>query len=333
MKRFWSKLLLGFSALMMLVLVAAWLYLNSLANAAGPLNETKLFYIEPGSSLSEIAKNAEGQGLVKAAWQFKWIARLKRADRALYAGEYEAPANATISQILSIVASQKRFQRKLSVPEGLSVIQIEALLKASEGLDMQGYERPKEGALLPETYFYERGDSVQKLINRMQQAMQSTLMQVWNLNSVSAPVDTPEDALILASIIEKETALAAERPLVAAVFANRLKQGMRLQSDPTVVYGLTQGLPLGRGITRADLRSETDFNTYRVKGLPPEPIANPGRASIEAAINPANVGYLYFVADGTGGHAFAETLDEHNRNVAHWRKIEKSILEAKNTEE
>lgn len=333
MKRLWLKLLIGVSVSMVLALVAGWVYLNSLANGAGPLNEATLLYIEPGSSLSQVAKNAEVQGLVQAAWQFKWISRLKRADRALYAGEYEIPASASISQILSIVASQKRFQRKLAVPEGFSVLQVEALLQNAEGLDMAGYQRPREGTLLPETYFYERGDTARDLIRRMQSAMHSALMELWNVWSVSAPVDTPEEALILASIIEKETALPDERGLVAAVFVNRLRIGMRLQSDPTVVYGLTSGLPLGRGITRADLRSETAFNTYRVTGLPPLPIANPGRASIEAAMNPSGVDFLYFVADGSGGHAFAETLEEHNRNVAHWRRIEKSNMGAQNTEE
>ncbi len=198
------------------------------------------------------------------------------------------------------------------------------MVAAAEGLSGETGPVPPEGSLLPETYHYSWNDDRAALVERMQTGMEVVLAELWPERAEGLPINTPEEAVILASIVEKETGVAEERPLVASVFVNRLKRGMRLQSDPTVVYGLTNGQrPLGRTLTFRDLDRPSPYNTYTNGGLPPGPIANPGRAALEAVLHPAESRYLYFVADGTGGHAFAKTLVEHNRNVAKWRKIQR----------
>ncbi len=217
--------------------------------------------------------------------------------------------------------------RNFTIPEGLTAPQVVALLAAAEGLDGEPPPLDKigEGTLLPETYQYVRGDRRVDIVGRMRKAMAETLDELWRKRSADAsPLATPRDAVILASIVERETALSEERPRIAAVFLNRLRRGMRLQSDPTVVYGLSNGTgTIGRPLTRADLAVDHPYNTYIHGGLPPGPIANPGRDSLAAVLQPAKSKDLYFVADGTGGHAFARTLDEHNRNVARWRRIQR----------
>jgi UPF0755 protein len=212
--------------------------------------------------------------------------------------------------------------RRLTVAEGLTVAEVFRLLAETEALSGDLPEPPPEGSLLPETYFYALGDDRAELVRRMQRGMRRLLDQLWPARAEALPLTERQQALILASIVDKETGVAAERGAVAAVFHNRLRQGMRLQSDPTVIYGLTDGNgPLDRELTRADWQHDSPYNTYRIEGLPPGPIGNPGRAALEAVLNPDDVDYLYFVADGSGGHAFGRTLDEHNRNVAKWRRI------------
>jgi peptidoglycan lytic transglycosylase G len=212
--------------------------------------------------------------------------------------------------------------RRLTVAEGLTVSEIYQLLEDAEGLEGALPPAPPEGSLLPETYFYAYGDRRADLVKRMQRSMQAVLDELWPQRAQGLPFRSRAEAVTLASIVDKETSAEDERDKVAAVFVNRLRRGMRLQADPTVIYALTDGSGrLGRELTRRDWEHESDYNTYLVVGLPPGPIANPGRAAIEAVLNPADVDYLYFVADGSGGHAFARTLDEHNRNVATWRKI------------
>jgi len=285
-----------------------------------PKNGPVYLYVEPGDSLSRIAGKAKQLGLVKRSWHFVSAARLLHKETGLKAGEYQLVSAIKLSAFIEKIAKGDIFYRKVPIAEGLSVTQIEALLLSFPGLDWKGYQPPPEGSLLPETYFYTKGETVSTLVRRMQDKMTEEIDLLWNSRAEGLPFATKDEALILASIVEKETAVADERPLVAAVFVNRLRRKMRLQSDPTVVYGLTYGEPLGRALTTADLRQETGYNTYKIRGLPPSPIANPGKESLAAVLSPANVNYLYFVADGTGGHAFARTLREHNRNVAKWRR-------------
>ena len=212
---------------------------------------------------------------------------------------------------------------RVALAEGVTSWKVIEELGQIDVLDGEVAERPAEGSLAPDSYEISPGDSRADLVARMTEAQEAILAQAWANRAEDVPYDSAEEALIMASIVEKETGVADERPMVASVFVNRLERGMRLQTDPTVIYGLTNGEGvLGRGLRQSELRRETPYNTYVIDGLPPTPIANPGRASIEAALNPAQSEYLYFVADGSGGHAFAETLDEHNRNVANWRKIE-----------
>lgn len=309
-------------ALVLLAFTTSYGVVHYLATSINPRTETRFLFIERGDSLSRVAQKAMDTGLVQAPWHFKLVTRWRGVDRQMFAGEYAIEPGASLRSALDLILSQQTFKRRLVVPEGASSSDLVAILENSFGVEMMGLTVPDEGSILPETYFYERGESAKTLVQRMQRQMMQVSSELWQNRAFDSPLKTVEEAIILASIIEKETGQAEERPLVAAVFVNRLNRGMRLQSDPTVVYGISQGNPLGRALTRGDLRRDTPYNSYRRDGLPPTPIANPGRASLEAALNPATVPYLYFVADGSGGHAFAETLNEHNRNVARWRQLE-----------
>ena len=286
----------------------------------GPLAEPQRVIVEKGAGLGTIAGMLQQKGAVERELLFKLTAWAMGAGRALRAGEFEIPARASLVEVIETLRSGELIERRLTVPEGLSSLQILALLRRTEGLEGDIEAPPREGSLLPETYSFHYGDSRAALLERMAAAQDRALAELWPGRAGGLPFISAYEAVTLASIVEKETALAEERPLVASVFINRLDRGMRLQSDPTVIYGLTEGAPLGRALTRADLESDTPYNTYRYSGLPPTPIAHPGRASIAAVLNPAETDYLYFVADGSGGHAFAETLTEHNRNVRQWRR-------------
>ncbi|MGH6919137.1 MAG: endolytic transglycosylase MltG, partial [Geminicoccaceae bacterium] len=228
----------------------------------------------------------------------------------------------TPASVINMLARGETVARRLTVAEGLTVAEVFRLLAETEGLSGELPEPPPEGSLLPETYFYALGDERAALVRRMQRGMRQLLDELWPARVDALPLADREQALILASIVDKETGVAEERGAVAAVFYNRLRRGMRLQSDPTVIYGLTEGNgPLDRELTRADWLHDSPYNTYLIDGLPPGPIGNPGRAALEAVLNPDDVDYLYFVADGSGGHAFGRTLEEHNRNVAKWRRL------------
>nr|WP_281501648.1 endolytic transglycosylase MltG [Kordiimonas laminariae] len=309
-----------------LVLVAYGLFTGlSGAILARPANTQteSYFYIPAGKGSLAIAAQAERAGLVEERWQFLFAVNQLGLARSLKAGEFLIPAGSALKNTLSIIQSGKTYTRRLRIPEGSSVAEVEKLF--SETPWIEGFfPEAIEGSLHPETYFYERGDSAGEIVNRMQAKQRELLLELWKNRDPAVELKSPEEALNLASIVEKETGQKGERKLVAAVFHNRLKKGMRLRSDPTVIYGLTGGLPLGRQLLRSDIRQYSDYNTHRINGLPPTPIANPGEASIHAVLNPAKVPYLYFVADGTGGHAFAVTLKEHNKNVAKWRKIRDS---------
>lgn len=317
--------LLGLAALFVAALLLAagglMLYGIDRFQRAGPLAADAIVYIPPGEGLDAIATRLEEAGVIDDALAFRIGVTVMRAERALKAGEYRFAAGISMRGALDVLRSGKTVVRRLTLPEGLTSAEIVALLVQAEGLEGGVGTVPPEGSLLPETYHFQRGDTRAELIERMTRARQVALAELWPKRAPGLPFAGPEDAVILASVVEKETGVAEERPLVASVFINRLKKGMRLQSDPTVVYGLTNGQgPLGRDITRKDLETPGPYNTYLNDGLPPGPIANPGRASIEAVLNPAKSEYLYFVADGNGGHRFAKTLEEHNRNVARYRK-------------
>jgi UPF0755 protein len=312
-----------FAALVIVVLFAGAAALVGLDRFErdGPLAEDVNLVVPRGANLSAISRLLEVSGVVEDARIFKWGVRLLGAAQNLKAGEFAFPAGVSMRGTLEILARGETVARWLTVAEGLTSTEAVALVAAAEGLSGGTGPVPPEGSLLPETYQFSYGDERAALIGRMQSDMQAALAELWPKRAEGLPIQTPEEAVILASIVEKETAVAAERPLVASVFVNRLNRGMRLQSDPTVVYGLTLGkAPLGRQLIFRDLDTPTPYNTYTNGGLPPGPIANPGRAALEAVLNPADTRYLYFVADGSGGHAFAKTLEEHNKNVAKWRK-------------
>ncbi|WP_421709052.1 endolytic transglycosylase MltG [Algihabitans sp.] len=288
----------------------------------GPLDATRRVVVDPGMGLEQIAERLADANVISAPLVFRLGAKLTEQATRLKAGEYEFAPGATMQDVLDRLNSGETVVRRLTIPEGLTSDEVVALIEAAEGLVGEVPEVPAEGALLPETYHYAWGDSRADLVARMRASLQAVLEELWIGRAEGLPLETPEQAVVLASIIEKETGVAGERALVASVFINRLNRGMRLQSDPTVVYALTEGTgPLGRPLTRADWEVEHSYNTYRIPALPPGPIANPGRSALAAALNPAESDYLYFVADGTGGHAFATSLAEHNRNVANWRRV------------
>lgn len=295
-------------------------------DAPGPATAETTVLIPQGAGVAQIGRQLAEAGVVEDPRLFTLGVRLI-GDRPLRAGEYRIPAGASAREIMELMAAGRTVVRRLTVPEGLTTAEIIRLVAEADGL--QGdlppeVEWPAEGALLPETYFYSWGDDRRALLDRMARAMEETLAELWPERAPDLPLETPHEAVTLASIVEKETGLPEERPRVARVFINRLNRGMPLQSDPTVIYSLTAGRQaMGRALTRSDLAIDHPYNTYTVRGLPPGPIANPGRASIEAVLNPIESDELYFVADGNGGHLFARTLKEHNRNVARWRALQR----------
>ncbi len=317
------SILAGLAVAVFLALAVLALVVVDRFDGPGPLQADTVIYVQPGISMGDIARKLEAEGAIEDSLVFRLGVRLMRVSRDLKAGEYLFPATVSMRGAVDILLSGKTMLRRLTLPEGITSGEAAALIEAADVLKGSLDTIPAEGSLLPETYHYVRGDTRANLVARMQTAMQETLAELWAKRDTGIPLKTPDEALILASIVEKETGVAEERPLVASVFVNRLRAGMRLQSDPTVTYGMTQGAPLGRALTRKDLQADSDYNTYTNAGLPAGPIANPGRAAIEAALNPAASDFLYFVASGKGGHAFAKTLDEHNGNVAKWRKLKR----------
>jgi UPF0755 protein len=292
--------------------------------APGPLAEDKVVNIPPRSGMMDIADLLKREGVIdehRLIFMGGVIAMKARAD--LKAGEYVFPKRASVRDVVETIVEGKVVQHQVTIPEGLTSEQIVARLMESDMLSGNIKDVPREGSLLPDGYHFNRGFTREQMLQRMRQAQDRLVREVWERRNPDLPLRTPEQLVILASIIEKETGKPEERTRVAAVFANRLKQKMKLQSDPTIVYGLVHGKgPLGRPLSKADIAQPTPYNTYVIDGLPPGPIANPGRASIEAAANPARTKELFFVADGTGGHAFAETYDQHLKNVARLRAIE-----------
>jgi UPF0755 protein len=289
----------------------------------GPLAENKIVLLPPGSAVSRIARQLEDEGVITHAEVLIAAVRIRGAQGAIKAGEYEIPAGASVMDIIDLLIEGKSILHYFTAPEGRTTAQIIRLLSADETLAGEVTLEPGEGKLLPETFAFTRGETRDGLLLRMMKDQDALIAAIWDDRALELPFSTPQEAIILASIVEKETGVPEERERIAAVFVNRLKRGMRLESDPTIIYGLTGGEPLGRGLRLSELRKETPYNTYVVKGLPPTPIANPGKASIEAVLNPADTEDIFFVADGTGGHAFASNLRDHDANVAKWRRVER----------
>ena len=289
----------------------------------GPLPEDRVVNIPRGSGIREIADVLMREGVIDQPWVFVGGVLVLKAREDLKAGEYQFKAHASLREVVATIVEGRVVSHQITVPEGLTSEQIVARLGDDDILTGNIKEIPREGTLLPDTYNFTRGTTREQVIQRMQQAQQRAVKEIWDRRSQDLPIKTPEQLVILASLVEKETGKAEERTRVAAVFVNRLKQKMRLQSDPTIIYGLVGGKgTLGRPIMKSEIEQPTPYNTYQIDGLPPGPISNPGRASLEAAANPARTRELYFVADGTGGHAFAESYEQHQKNVARLRLME-----------
>jgi UPF0755 protein len=300
--------------------LTALAYVVAILHTPGPAKDDITVVLARGMGLNSIGDLLEQTGVIESALYFGFWVRTAGEPGALRAGEYRFPARVSGAEVARMLAQGDTLKRKLTISEGLGVAAVRTLLAEAEGLVGVFDGDIPEGSLLPETYLYEWGDTRAELVARMMAAMAEVTAGLWARRDPGLALGTLDEAIILASIVEKETGLAEERPLVAGVFLNRLDRGMRLQSDPTVAYGLSLRGDFDRPLTRADLETDHPFNTYIIRGLPPGPIANPGRAAIEAVLHPLETEFLYFVADGQGGHAFAVTLEEHNRNVARYRQ-------------
>lgn len=317
MKRF-------FVFLLFLVIVAggAWFWEQQNFQAPGPLPKDAVILVAPGDRVATIAQHLQDAGVVQNGDLFRLGLRIRNLQSTLKAGEYGFPAHVSMADVAGILASGKSIQHKLTAAEGLTSEMIAKLINADPVLVGDAVATPEEGSLLPETYLFTRGTTRAQLVAQMTAAQKKLLARLWPARVGVLPVKTQAEAITLASIVEKETAIPEERRHIAAVFANRLRMGMKLQSDPTIIYDITRGYPLGRGIRQSELDRASPHNTYAIPGLPPTPICNPGKDSIAAVLNPATSNDLYFVANGTGGHVFSATIAEHEQNVAKWRHIE-----------
>lgn len=325
-KRRITGLVNGVLTMCLLILFAAggaYIFIKTSFENAGPLEAEKSVLVKRGQGGKAIAELLAREGMVSNDKIFLIGLMAHKANGKLKAGEYRIEPHASMQQIMDKLVAGKSIEYRITIPEGLTSLQILARLEQQEMLEGKVDKNVPEGALLPDTYSYIRGTTRQEIVNKMRLAQDKLLERAWPSRTKKLPLSSPYEALILASIVEKETAVASERRQVASVFVNRLKQRMRLQSDPTIIYGLVGGKGvLGRPILKSDISKPSRYNTYQIDGLPPTPIANPGKAAIEAVLNPAVTKYLFFVADGSGGHAFAASLKEHNQNVSRWRKIE-----------
>jgi UPF0755 protein len=315
---------------------AGWLWYQNEIEKPGPALEETVFEVRAGDHVGGVAQRLEQAGVITNANAMKLHARLSDQQAGLKVGEYAIPPRTSISSILAKLVSGDVITYRITVPEGRTTAQALRIVAGHPDLEGEMPEREiGEGTLLPDTYIFSADKSRAGMIERMEKAQDELLERLWPERADNLPVSTPEEAIILASVVEKETGSAEERPMVAGLFTNRLRRGMRLESDPTVIYGVSRGEPLtrqlnGKTVRRTLYRSEldrvTDWNTYEIDGLPATPICNPGREAIAAVLNPPDTDYIFFVADGTGGHAFAETLAEHNRNVAAYRKYERKEI-------
>ncbi|MEP7315189.1 MAG: endolytic transglycosylase MltG [Sphingomicrobium sp.] len=310
---------LGLLLVLIAAVVTGWTWYGP-----GPAKKDVVVTVPQGAALQTATDHLFYAGAIGGPrWKFYYLARLLGGGLGIQAGEFEIPARSSYADILTILQKGQPIQRLVTIPEGwpsVMVMERVAGLKEADG----DAPLPAEGAVLPDSYTYARGETRAAIIGRMTAAMDEALKEEWAKKNGDCPVSTPREAVILASIVEKETGKPSERRMVAGVYCNRLKLGMKLDADPTVIYPITKGKPLGRRILRSELDTQNGYNTYRMAGLPAGPIANPGRASIAAVLNPEKTDAVYFVADGSGGHVFASTLSEHNTNVAKWRAFRKA---------
>ena len=305
------------------IVAAGWVYWTYRGPGPAAREGASTDVILPkGAGVGQIAGALKSAGVIGSKDIFYFAAKLGGAGRSLKAGEYEFPSRAPMAQVLNDIAEGKVVRRFVVAPEGWTSAMVADAVRAQPVL-VGTIETPPEGSILPDGYQIQRGEDRGEVIAKMMAARDALLAQLWASRAPGLPLKTPEEAVTLASIVEKETGIPAERPRIAAVFENRLRQGIKLESDPTIIYGISQGRPLGRGILKSEVEAATPYNTYRIVGLPPTPIANPGRAALAAVLNPPKSDELYFVADGTGGHVFASTFAEHQANVAKWRIIER----------
>lgn len=294
------------------------------AGSPGPLDAEQVVVIPPNTGTAAIADILQREGVIDKPMLFQVATVLNQKRGQLKAGEYLFRARTSVNEAIDVISQGRSILHSVTIPEGRTSYQIVQILLENDVLTGEIAEVPPEGSLMPDTYKFERGAPRAQILQAMARAQERELARIWGRRAEGLPLSSPEELVILASIVEKETGVADERPRVAGVFINRLNQGMRLQSDPTIVYGLVGGLgTLGRGIRRSEITQATDYNTYVIDGLPPGPIANPGRAAMEAVANPSRTRDLFFVANGTGGHTFSETYDEHRRAVFRWRQIER----------
>jgi UPF0755 protein len=291
-------------------------------NASGPSTRDVTVVIKPGSSLPMAAKALEQGKVIKSADAFITRAKILGGFSTIKAGEFTIPAGASNADIMSILQGGKTVQRMVTIPEGMPSIMVYERLMANDRLSGD-IPVPAEGSILPDSYAFDKNEKRAAVLLRMQAAMKQAIGELWPNKSADTVVKTPEEAVILASIVEKETSVKSELTTVAGVYSNRIKKGMMLQADPTIIYPITKGKPLGRRIRQSEIAAVNDYNTYAMVGLPKGPIANPSRAAIEAVLNPKKTEALFFVADGKGGHVFANTLEEHNANVEKWYAIRK----------
>jgi UPF0755 protein len=317
------------SALVTLVVIAAlvagWAVWSF--QGAGPKarnGDVTVVVLRDGAGLNEIAGVLERDGVVRSGPFFAAAAQITGAARSMKAGEYEFPSHASMAFVLGKIRKGQVVRHSVTIPEGVTSDMVAEILMAQPVLEGV-IAAPPEGAVLPDTYDVRRGEDRAAVLQRMMDARDKLLNRLWEQRQAGLPFKTPDEAVTLASIVEKETALAVERPKIARVFVNRLETGMRLQSDPTIIYGITRGRPLGRGLRRSEVDAPTPYNTYAISGLPPTPIANPGREALAAVLAPPAGDWLYFVADGSGGHAFTASYEEHLKRVAKLRELEKAV--------
>jgi UPF0755 protein len=312
---------------------AGWVWYNNELTAPGPLTEETVIEVAPGESLAAVAARLEADGIIKDARLMRLKSRIDGTELDIKTGEYIIEKGASVQQVLSILIEGRSLLHKITLPEGRTTAQLLRIIEKDKLLEGDMPEvLPEEGTMLPDTYMFHRGMTRAELIAKTQKAQADLLAEIWDTRQEGLPITTPEEAVILASVVEKETARADERDEIAALFTTRLKRGMRLQSDPTIIYGISKGEPLynkagqRRTLFRSEIDRKTEWNTYQIDGLPKTPICNPGADAIRAVLDPPETEYVFFVADGKGGHLFAKTNAEHERNVAAYRAYERQEI-------